>query len=120
MNSKKPIPFSYVLKNGRVYNLEGCTCVVVSYQHHAGWSTPPCNQTTCMFEPEVVEWVLRGSPEEETPNFELMFGSDFWDKAKNNLVVKLIPEGTCFTVRYDLETECEYIEHHTSMEWQIA
>ena len=73
-----------------------------------------------MFSPPVVEWVIRGSPEGETPDFKTLFGSDFCSDAASSLRIELVKEGTCFAVRYDADIEAEYIEHHTHMEWQIA
>ena len=115
-----PIPFSYLIKNGKVYDLNGNVCVLTSWGYNGGWSTDPYNPPSCMFNTEIVEWVMRGSPEEETPNFKAMFGQDFCTDAAHGLAIKLVKEGTCFAIRYDADIGAEWIEHHDRMDWQVA
>lgn len=117
---RTPIPFSYVTRNGKVHDLNGNVCVLTSRGYNGGWSTAPYNPSSCMFSPVIVEWVMRGSLEEETPNFKAMFGEDFCTDAAHGLAIELIKEGTCFCIRYDADMEAEFIEHHDRMDWQVA
>lgn len=85
----------------RVLNSKGEVAVVISPSFGSGWYSWN-DVPDCLFSPVVVDWVLKGSKKTESPDFQSLFGEDFHDSAKHDLVVVWVKEGEKFTLHeYD-------------------
>jgi hypothetical protein len=84
-------------------NDKGEVAVLFSPGYGAGWSTWNCGAPQCLFEPEVVQWVLDGKPEDKRPNVEDgRYGEYFYAGGMDDLDVAWLASGTRFRINeYD-------------------
>lgn len=103
-----------VIRNGKV-------AVLYSPGYGAGWSTWIYSghegKEKALFCPEIVEWVLNGKKESETPDFQALLG-DIYTGGAAKLVVSWVPLGTAFQVdEYD---GAESIRIRDMEDWYLA
>jgi hypothetical protein len=107
----------------KVYDNQGRVAVLYSPEHGAGWSswahTEEIRQR-CLFDPEVVQWVLENKPAGRFADgyFEKKYGGYFYDGGMRDLQIEWLQPGEKFIVReYD---GYESIETISNMDWKEA
>lgn len=91
----------------KFYNEEGKVAVLYSPGHGAGWSTWTNSESVgrmCVFDPEVVQWVLNGKPGNHFSDeyFEEKYGGYFYSGGLDNLEISWMEPGQKFLINeYD-------------------
>jgi hypothetical protein len=107
----------------KFYNDEGKVAVLYSPGHGAGWSTWTHDESVgkrSVFDPEVVQWVLDGKPENNFSDeyFEEKYGGYFYTGGMIDLEIEWMEPGQKFKItEYD---GYETIKKINEMEWDEA
>jgi len=116
-----------MIKDGKFYKGD-CVAVLVSAGHGAGWSTwahTEDQKRLAMFDPEVVQWILEGRPNnnlaladpmQRNSYFTDKYGGDyFYDGGFDGLIVEWVEVGTKFIINeYD---GYESIQTMSEVDW---
>ncbi len=97
----------------------GCVAVLVSKDYGAGWYTWNTEYPQCLYDPEIVEAVLRGATTKQISDLaQEQFGEDFYPSGAKGLVVEWLPIGTRFQIgEYD---GAEHLEFEDEQVWLVA
>ena len=77
----------------------GKVAVLCSKSPGVGWYTLNREAPDCLFDAQVVNWVLNGKPSNAIPDFQTKFGASFLSKyGSHHLRADWVPEGTRFSV----------------------
>ena len=102
---------------------DGCVAVLYSPGFGAGWSTWVHTEgmdVKAMYDPEIVQWVLDGKPENHFDDnyFNVNYDAYFYTGGMRQLEVAWIPLGQKFIIReYDGSEDIETVD---SIDWYIA
>ena len=95
---------------------DGKVAVLVSPGYGAGWSTWNPSEPQCLFDPDVVAWVM-GGKQGGLPDLKVKYGVDYFcSLGSTSLDIEWVPVGAKFRIQeYDgfealiLETEQEWL-----------
>jgi hypothetical protein len=102
---------------------DGCVAVLYSPGFGAGWSTWVHTEgfdIKCMYDPEVVQWVLDGKPKNHFDDnyFNTKYDAYFYTGGLSQLEIAWIPLGQKFIIReYDGSEDIETVD---SINWYVA
>lgn len=100
-------------------NENGEVAVLYSPGYGAGWYSWSRDNPTCLFDPEVVQWVLDGKPEDRAPKVDDgRYGEDFYEGGMRKLEIQWMRPGTRF--RIDEYDGYESVVIDGDDEWQVA
>lgn len=103
----------------KLTNEKGEVAVLYSPGFGAGWYSWSRENKQCLFDPEVVQWVLDGKPNDRCPNVEDgRYGEYFYAGGMKKLEVKWLAPGRRFRIdEYD-GSESLVVESDDS--WEVA
>lgn len=104
----------------KLYNENGDVAVLYSPGYGAAWSTWANSEVEnlCLFDPEVVQWVLDGKPENKCEYFQEKYGRYFYAGGLHDLEVFWVRPGQKFRIReYDGYESIELMEE---VQWKVA
>lgn len=103
----------------KVTNEQGQVAVLYSPGFGAGWFSWHKDAKACLFDPEVVRWVLDGKPKDKEPDVEDgRYGEYFYAGGMHDLTVAWLAPGTRF--RIDEYDGSESLVVDGDDQWEVA
>lgn len=103
----------------KLTNADGEVAVLYSPGFGAGWFSWNSEAPQMLHDPEVVQWVLDGKPDDSKPNVEDgRYGEHFYSGGMYKLAVQWVKPGTRF--RIDEYDGSETVVIDGDDQWQVA